>query len=55
MLVLVDELTIQIRSNTIKYDPRRGRGFCDPQPASSAGYGGVGPDDVASLKYLHTF
>ena len=34
-----------------KYDPRRGGGFYDPQ----LGYGGVGPDDVASLKYLHTF
>ena len=25
--------------------------FCDPQ----LGYGGVGADDVASLKYLHMF
>ena len=34
-----------------KYDPKRGGGFCDRQLA----YGGVGADDVASLKYLHTF
>ena len=54
MLVLVAELTIQIRQ-VFKYDPRLGGGFCDPQPASSTGYEGVGPDDVTSLKYLHTF